>query len=582
MARLASTAASSLVLAAFTVACSTAAEPNPVLKLSPCTLEGVAGQSHCGTYEVPENRGNPNSRKISLRVVVLPATGPDRAPDPVISFAGGPGQSSVEEAAGLAAAHADLRKHRDVVLVDVRGTGGSAPLLCKELMGEHGVQGFLDDFLPAAAVRACRADQAGRDLAQYRTAVTVDDVAEVLTALGYEKVNAWGGSYGTRTALALARRHPERVRTLGLIGVVPPDARMPSTFARDAQEALDGTVRECASDPACARAFPRLREELAAVLAQSAKGPVTVTVRDPESGETHELRLTRQGVAQTIRYMLYVPSAAVLVPLYVHAAAEGNFQPLGNTAALFARFAGGMSDGFFLSVTCSEDVPFVRAEDSTAGAQGTFLDDFRIRAQQAACREWNVPRAPAEEVAPVVGPFPALLVSGERDPVTPARWGEEVARTLPNALHVIVPDGGHGTEGMRGADCIDRLLDQLVERGTTRGLDTSCAAKIARPPFATELPPKEIALSAEQRSRLLGRYAAADGMTVVVEAAGDRLRLDIVGEDTFLLVPRSPTRFGFESLPPTYAVEVDEKDARVTGLRLVGMADQPIVLQRQP
>src|SRR4029079_1041775 len=180
---------------------------------------------------------------------------------------------------------------------------GSAPLLCKELMGEHGVQGFLDDFLPAAAVRACRADQAGRDLTQYRTAVTVDDLAELLTALGYDKVNAWGGSYGTRTALALARRHPERVRTLGLIGLVPPDARMPSTFARDAQEALDGTFRECAADPVCAKAFPRVREELEAVLARTEQEPVRGPARAPGGGGPHELRLTRHGVAQTIRYM---------------------------------------------------------------------------------------------------------------------------------------------------------------------------------------------------------------------------------------------------------------------------------------
>ncbi|HXT22608.1 MAG TPA: alpha/beta hydrolase, partial [Thermoanaerobaculia bacterium] len=578
----ASAVASSLALAAFTVACSTAAEPKPALTLSPCTLEGVAGQSRCGTYEVPEDRGNPGSRKIALRVVVLPATGPDRAPDPVISFAGGPGQSAVDEAAGLAAAHPGLRARRDVVLVDVRGTGGSAPLLCKELMGEHGVQGFLDDFLPAAAVRACRAEQAGRDLAQYRTAVTVDDVAELLTALGYDEVNAWGGSYGTRTALALARRHPERVRTLGLVGLVPPDARMPSTFARDAQEALDGTFRECAADRVCARAFPRVREELDAVLARTEKEPVTVTVRDPGSGEPHELRLTRHGVAQTIRYMLYVPSAAVQVPLYVHAAAAGNFQPLGATAALFARFAGGMSDGFFLSVTCSEDVPFIGEAEVATAASGTFLDDFRIRAQQAACREWNVPRAPAEEVAPVAGPFPALLVSGERDPVTPARWGEEVARTLPNAVHVVVPDGGHGFEGMRGADCIDKLFDELVERGTARGLDTSCVAKIARQDFATALPPKEVTLTAAQRERLLGRYVGDDGMAVTVDVAGERLRLSIDGEESFLLVARSPTSFGVGGLPPSYAVEVDESGGKVVALRLLGMTEKAMVLKRRP
>ncbi len=467
------------------------------------------------------------------------------------------------------------------MLVDLRGTGGSAPLECKQLKGERGVQGFLDEFLPVEAIRSCRADHAGRDLAQYRTAVAVDDVAEVLTALGYEQVNAWGGSYGTRSAMELARRHPRRVRTLGLFGLVPPDARAPITFARDAQDALDGTLRECAGDPACAKAFPRVREELAAVLARVEKEPVTVTVRDPKSGESHDVRLTRHGVAQTIRYMLYVPSTAVMVPLYVHAAANGDFQPLGNTAALFARMAGGLSDGFFLSVTCSEDVPFIGEGEVATAARGTFLDDFRIRAQQAACREWRVPAAPAAELVPVASAVPALLVSGERDPVTPARWGEQVAKTLPNAVHLVVPDGGHAFEGMRGADCIERLIDELVERGSARGLDTSCVAKIERQPFATELPPKEVTLTAAQRERLVGRYAGKEGVVVTLELAGDGLRMSIVGERTFLLVAQSPIRFGIDGLPGSYAVEVEESGGKVTALRLIGMTDKPEVLERQ-
>ena len=183
---------------------------------------------------------------------------------------------------------------------------------------------------------------------------------------------------------------------------------------------------------------------------------------------------------------------------------------------------------------------------------------------------------------PVAGPFPALLVSGERDPVTPARWGEEVARTLPNAVHVVVPDGGHGFEGMRGADCIDKLFDELVERGTARGLDTSCVAKIARQDFATALPPKEVTLTAAQRERLVGRYAGDDGVAVTVDVAGDRLRLSIDGEQSFLLVARSPASFGIDGLPASYAVEVEESGGKVAALRLIGMAAEPMLLKRQP
>lgn len=574
-----------VTLLAFAAAGSLAAASTPAaaprLTLASCSLPGVPGEARCGRYEVPEDRSRPDGRKVSLRVVVLPATGAQRAPDPMVYFAGGPGESAVEAAAGIAQSHAAIREKRDVVLVDLRGTGGSSELSCALLSGERGVQGFLDEFLPAAAVRECRAAHRDRDLSQYRTAVAVDDVAEVLSALGYGEVNAVGASYGTRAALELARRHPRRVRTLGLFGLVPPDARSPLTFARDAQDALDGTLRECAAEPACARAFPRAREELAEVLARLEKEPATVTTRDPQTGEARALRITRHGFAQTVRYMLYVPSAALLIPLYVHAAAAGDFRPIGGTAAMFARMGTGVSDGFYLSVTCAEDVAFIAEAEAATAARGTFLDDFRIRAQQAACREWRVPPVPATALEPVRVETPALLLSGERDPVTPARWGDEVARALPNAIHVVVPDGGHGFEGLRGADCTDRLFDQLVERGTVRGLDTSCVAAVERPPFATELPAEEVALTAEQRTRLLGRYEG-EGMVVEIEAAGDRLRLSLVGERTFLLVPRSPARFTFEGLPPSYAVEAVEVDGKVTALRVIGMSDEPIVIPRKP
>jgi hypothetical protein len=146
---------------------------------------------------------------------------------------------------------------------------------------------------------------------------------------------------------------------------------------------------------------------------------------------------------------------------------------------------------------------------------------------------------------------------------------------------VVVPDGGHGFEGLRGADCADRLLDQLVERGTARGLDTSCVAAIERPPFLTELATGEVALTAEGRARLLGRYEG-EGLVIDIEPAGERLRLSLVGERSFLLVPRSPWRFTLDGLPPSYAVEVIETDGKVTGLRVFGVGDEPVVVEKRP
>ncbi|HEX5760927.1 MAG TPA: alpha/beta hydrolase [Thermoanaerobaculia bacterium] len=564
------TSATVPLLALLLVPSASFANGSTALQLTPCTPPGMAAEARCGTYEVFENRAAKSGRKLPLSVVVLPATGAAREPDPLVYFSGGPGESAIDSASWLAHTLADLRQRRDIVLVDLRGTGKSAPLFCSAMTGTRGIEGFLEHFLPVDEVRACRREHADRDLAWYNSPVAMDDVAEVLTALGYERANLMGGSYGTRSALTFIRRHPQRARTAVLHAVVTPDSGYPATVASDAQAALDGTLAECAADSACAKAFPRTREELAAVFERLAKAPVTVELRHPNTGEPLSLRLSRAGFAQGLRYMLYSPSAAVLVPLYVHAAFEGDYRPMAELVAKQAAMVSGnqLSDGFYLSVTCAEDVPFIDDAAATAAARGTFLGDFRLRAQQAACREWGVPPLPREVLEPVRSDVPALLVSGERDPVTPPRDGHAVARHLTRALHVVIPDAGHSLEGMKGAECVDRLAVQLVEKGSVEGLDTSCLAAIQRPAFVLELP-RDVALEPARLAALAGTYAAPDGaIELRVELAGDRLRVFFL-EETFFLVPVSATRFRVEGLPPAYGLEVVESGGKVTGMKLL-------------
>jgi pimeloyl-ACP methyl ester carboxylesterase len=559
-----------------------AGRPSPAanLPLQACDLPGVTGGARCGTLVVPEDRAKPRGATIPLRVVVLPATGADRAADALVYFAGGPGASSVEEGADFVQEVSALRRRHDVVLVDMRGTGGSGALTCAELTGEHGVQTFLDEFLPASGVRSCRDALRAHDLAQYRTAPAVDDVSEAVAALGYRQVDLIGASYGTRAALVFLRRHPSQVRTVTLMGVVPPDARLPLTFARDADDALAATFRACAADAPCAAAFPHLHEELMQVLARLEREPVNVTVPGTGNGGQETVRLTRQGFAQSLRYMLYVPGLAVEAPLDVHAAAAGNFAPIAAVAVRFARMATGMSDGYFLSVTCAEDVPFIDDAAAATATQGTFLGDFRIRAQREACRSWGVPAVPRAELAPVVASVPALLLSGERDPVTPARWGEAVASHLAGAVHVVIPDGGHSPAGLRGVDCVTDLVTRFVESGDARGLDRSCVRRMGRPPFATALPAPEVALDAAQRARLVGRYAGG-GLEVTIAEADGRLRLAVAGEgDGYAMLAQSPVRFGFAGMPATNALEAIEEGGRVTAVRLLGIGEEPLVLRR--
>lgn len=456
----------------------------PKIELGPCKVDGLPPEVRCGTYEVFEDRTAKAGRKIALRLAVLPAPGPGRLPDPIVFINGGPGESAVKDGAEFAQEVAALRQRRDIVLIDVRGTGGSGSLACPEIQGAAGVQFFLDEFMAPDKIRACR-DRLRQtaDLTQYTTDTAVDDLDEVLGVLGYGKVNLVGSSYGTRAVLVFLRRHPERVRTATLEGVLPVDARSPLDTARHAQEALDSLFAECAGDKACAAAFPKLREDLAAVFQKVEKEPVRVEVMDEETGRPVEVRLTRNGLRQVVRYMLYSTGVSSRLPLYIHLAAGGDWKPLAEFAFLFGSAVTSSSEGFYLSVTCAEDIAFLREKDIPDAVAGTFLGDFRIRQQQAACAGWPTARLGPDFLAPVASDVPVLALAGERDPATPPADAERVLRHLKRGRLVVIPDGAHGNQGMKGGECYDHLVAAFIEAGQGETLDTSCLAGMERPAF---------------------------------------------------------------------------------------------------
>ena len=463
------------------------ASPPPRLAIAPCRLPEVPDEARCGTYEVFEDRDSRKGRKISLNVAVLPATGPDRLPDPILFFDGGPGEPTVSDAAWHEANLKALRARRDVLLIDARGTGDSYPLNC-EVSDAARLQGYLKDFLPLDQVRACRdLLQKRADLSQYTTARIVDDKAEVAAALGYDKVNLMGTSYGTRAVLVFLRRHPERVRTATIFGVLPPDERGPLPAARNAQKAIEALSAECAREPACAKAFPDLRADLAAVLRRVGEKPVPVEITDPETEKKISLELTREGVVQTLRYMLYTDFGRARLPLALHGAAGGDFGLLGEMAYLFGSAVAGGTQGLYLSVTCAEDVAFIRDEEIQAAVEGTFLGDFRIRRQIAACKEWPAAKLGLDALQPVVSDVPVLAFSGEHDPATPPENGERVVRHLKRGRLIVVPHRAHGVVGAEGSACVVGVIHQFIDAGSAEKLDVACIDRM--PPVRFALTP---------------------------------------------------------------------------------------------
>lgn len=457
--------------------------------LNDCQPPGVKGPAKCGTLEVYENRATKKGRMISLNILVLPATGDKREPDPWVYFSGGPGSAATEDAAGLADVFNRIREHRDMLFVDQRGTGKSNGLDCP-MYNPDDLQSYLGYFFPVEDIRKCRPQlEAKADLTLYTTDIAIDDMDEVRAALGYEQLNLFGGSYGTRAALTYLKRYPKRVRTATLQGVAPPNEYMPLDFPLGNERALQGILAECAADEACNAAFPNLKDESKSLLAQLIKGPVEVEVQKPNSSERVKVKLSRDLAVEAIRYMLYNPVGASRVPLIIHLAAQGNFVPLTEAALRFRKLlvATGFN-GMYLSVTCAEDLPWIKPGEGERMAANTFLGDYRLRQQREACALWPRATIAKDYADPVRSDVPVLILTGELDPVTPPSNGDAVAKALKNSLHIVVPHGAHGLGGLENIDCILGITAEFVERGSTQGIDTSCVKTIRRKGFALKLP----------------------------------------------------------------------------------------------
>ena len=457
--------------------------PARSIALRPCDAAGIAGR--CGSVDVYENRETKSGRRIALNVVVIPATDTSPAPDPVFWLEGGPGGAATDTIGPVSQQYLrGLRSTRDLVFVDQRGTGKSNPLNCDDIGDSPAdLDRYFGPLFPPELIRACRQKlERIADLRQYTTSIAMDDLDDVRAALGYETVNLAGASYGTQAAFVYIRRHGAHVRSAFLVGVAPPDFKLPLPFARAAQRALDLALADCAADRPCRAAFPDPAAEFAAVLARFDRGPIHVTMTDPVSGAARAVTLERESYVEHLRLMLYTTFGARQVPAIVHQAYLGNFLPFQTAAE--RQVGAGLARGMYFSVTCSEDVPFITEQQIVDETRGTFVGDRRVRAHRAACEEWPRAEVPRDFVDPVKSDVPTILYSGEADGSTPEWIGAAALPFLANGRQIRVPHSGHQIAG----PCGWNLMRDFVMHPSVRDLDVSCVAGAKRPPFVLEAP----------------------------------------------------------------------------------------------
>jgi pimeloyl-ACP methyl ester carboxylesterase len=451
------------------------------LTLHACELDqpnsALSSAAWCAAVRVPENRADPHSRMITLKVALIRSSAQVASKDVVAFLAGGPGQAATENWPAVAPALQPLLAHRHVLLVDQRGTGGSHPLSCQP--DEDAPEQADEPAAMRAQAQAClKQIEAQADPRYYTTTDAVADLEQVRQLLGAPTLDLIGVSYGTRLAQQYVMRHPEAVRAMVLDGVVPNALVLGEDFAANLDQALKAQFDRCRADAQCAKRFGDPYQTLFQLRDALRANPHKVSFRDPQSYQSVRRVLDDSSLVSVVRVFAYNPITAALLPLSIDNAAHGDVGPLlGQAKLLSGDLADTLNSAMQYSVICSEDADLLKPRPQDAQ---TLLGNRMIETFQAICPVWPKGARPVDFHQPLRSAVPSLLLSGQYDPVTPPRYAQEVAQGLSNARVLVLAGQAHN---VIAAGCTPRLLKDFIEQLDPRALDAGCLERLRPTPM---------------------------------------------------------------------------------------------------
>jgi pimeloyl-ACP methyl ester carboxylesterase len=468
-----------VLAASFIVLCMQWPEPiraaqEDALPLHECRLEHplylTSITARCGTLRVPEDRAHAEAAGIDLNVAVVPALNRRSTAAPLFILAGGPGQGAVQTYVSVAGAFARVNRNHAIVLLDQRGTGKSSPQSCE----------FPEDWRqpedPLPVLRKATADclaKLGPRVRFYTTSLAVQDLEAVRAALGFEQIDLYGGSYGTRVAELYMRRYPARTHAVILDGVTYPQQVIGAETPQDGERALNLIIARCLSSPDCAAAYPQLQRDLDTLLQQFGPQKAAVTIDDPNTGLPIEIEFNHSTLSMALRFLSYSAIPASLLPALIHKAAHGLLRPMVSQAVMNTRqIVGQIANGMQYTVLCSEDEPYLKDANIDRDAMSrTYQGMLQVDALREICKQW--PRGPIDTDMhdPLRSDIPTLLLSGEADPVTPPADAERAAVGLTRHRHLILNGEGHG---QLATGCVPRLMAEFLDSAAPEKLDATC------------------------------------------------------------------------------------------------------------
>jgi pimeloyl-ACP methyl ester carboxylesterase len=441
----------------------------------------------CGYLIVPEDHNDPGSASLRLHVAVFKSVSANPEPDPVIYLEGGPGGSALET---VGYAYDFLVKPfldtRDFVVFDQRGTGYSQPYLgCPELfdVGYDTIDQFLlpseDVSANLEAVFAChdRLVEQGINLSVFNSAQSAADVEVLRQFLGYDQWNLFGISYGTRLALTIMRDYPEGVRSAILDSAYPTQVNLYIETPANMHRSMDTLFLRCASDPDCNERYPNLEAVFYKLVDQLNREPVLVKL-DDHYHDGYEVLVSGDDLIGLLFRSFYSEALIPKLPSVIYKARRGDYSELAWLRAQSVGGGGGNSMGMYYSVQCYEEVPFGSPDEVIAGAndhpqvQNFFTRSYYLgKAIFTVCKTWQLENINPTENDPVASDIPALILSGEYDPITPPTWGEMAQQLLPNSYFYLFPGMGHGVS--IAADCPTSITLQFLNDPLSTP-DSSC------------------------------------------------------------------------------------------------------------
>jgi len=410
---------------------------------------------------VPEDHfaAAPNSRTIRLAVAVFKSKEGERPPDPLVMLCGGPGEKCVGSASVIAMRLDTLRGGRDLIVFDQRGVGLSEPALeCPEVeetfldtVDETDQNVVLESIFAAWMTCRDRLLDEGYNLSAFNTRQNAADVNALRIALGYDQVNLFGGSYGSFLAQAVMREYPDMIRSAVIDTVWPIEKSFFVDVPTNASQAMMHLIESCAADEACSAAYPDLQEALFAVIDRLNADPVPIQLTDPRTGEQRDAWLTGDGIVSNMTVFMYQTTMLPLLPEAIYDVYQGDYDLMVQLSSARLSLLSASSRGMMLSVVCAEDLigrtpDDLKATLDSVPPQLVGSADWETTKRYSIfgiCEQWPVPQVDPSFKEPLVSDLPALVLSGEYDPVTPAKWGRLVASYLSQGTFYEFPGIAH-------------------------------------------------------------------------------------------------------------------------------------------